>query len=148
MRDLATLAKYRATDLERKAGLVGHPFEGVFEVPSKSDGRTLRIVLSARSYGWDHVSISAKKRPPNWQEMEQIRRLFFEDHEAVMQYHAPVAEYIDGSVLGHPFRLHLWRPCHQAIPKPPAFMVGGLTPKEAHKAALAYEAEHGIGEDG
>jgi hypothetical protein len=32
--------------------------------------------------------------------MEFVRRRFFQDDEAVMQYHAPLADYVDGSRHG------------------------------------------------
>lgn len=141
MRDLATLEQYRHHELEIKAygpdaALGWHKaIAGCFEIPSKVDGQTLRIVLSKGKFGWDHISISKKKRTPTWGEMDYVRRLFFEDHEAVMQYHAPLSDYVDGSVLGHPFCLHLWRPTNEKIPAPPKWMVGGMTPEDADKMA-------------
>lgn len=141
MRDLEQLEQYRNHALELKAygpgaALGAHKsIAGCFEVPSKVDGQTLRIILSKGQYGWDHASISKRRRTPTWGEMEYVRRLFFEDHEAVMQYHAPIAEYVDGSVLGHPYCLHLWRPLNEKIPSPPKWMVGGMTIDEADKAA-------------
>lgn len=142
MRDLACLKQYRNHELERKAygpelSAFGtyQAFAGCFDIPSKVDGESLRVTLSKAKYGWDHVSVSRKKRTPTWGEMEQVRRLCFEDNETVMQYHAPVTEYVDGSKHGHPFCLHLWRPINDAIPKPPIWMVGGMTFEEADKLA-------------
>jgi hypothetical protein len=71
--------------------------------------------------------------------MEQIRRLFFRPDEAVMQYHAPLTDYVDGSVFGHPYCLHLWRPQKYEIPAPPKWMVGGMPLAQAQaemRAAL------------
>lgn len=141
MRDLELLEQYRNHALEVKAYGPEAAFgmhkalAGCFDVPSKLDGQTLRVALSKGRFGWDHVSVSRKKRTPTWGEMEQIRRLFFEDHEAVMQYHATVADYVDGSVHGHPFCLHLWRPTNEKIPQPPKWMVGGMTLEDADKMA-------------
>lgn len=65
--------------------------------------------------------------------MEQIRRLFFKDDEFAFQYHAPLAEYVDGSSFGHPYCLHLWRPQKGAFPVPPKWLVGGMPPEEAER---------------
>ena len=69
--------------------------------------------------------------------MEQIRRLFFKDDESVMQYHAPIADYVDGSKYGHPYCLHLWRPHGSQLPAPPKWMVGGMSPAEAEEQMRA-----------
>ena len=119
MKNLHTLDRYRRVDLERRvAGTGGGALAGIFEVPSVIDRQPLRIVASATD-GWDHVSVSRRTRCPNWTEMEQIKRLFFEDHEMAMQLHVPVAEHLNC----HPYCLHIWRPHDQAIPKPPAIFV-------------------------
>lgn len=139
MRDLRLLGHLRIEAHERKwlGREYGQHFDhvGIFEIASKVDGNPMRVVLSKGYGNWDHVSVSRTRRTPTWGEMEQIRRLFFEDHEAVMQYHAPVNDYVDGSVLGHPHCLHLWRPTDNSIPKPPKWMVGGMTREDASQVA-------------
>lgn len=129
MRDLRMHEAYRLVIPGRYAGDHGC---GAFLFPSKIDGQPLRVIASS-DCGWDHVSISRTNRCPNWPEMEYIRRMFFKDAEAVMQYHAPVADYVDGSKLGHPYCLHLWRPHASPLPAPPKWMVGGMTPAEAEQ---------------
>lgn len=119
----------------RDRGFVGDETCGAFIFPSKIDGQDLRVIASS-DCGWDHVSISRTNRCPNWPEMEYIRRLFFRDDEAVMQYHAPIADYVDGSKFGHPYCLHLWRPHAAPLPTPPKWMVGGMSPAEAHRMML------------
>lgn len=89
-------------------------------------GERLTIVASGaddddhESQGWEHVSVSTKRRPPNWQEMCFVKDLFWEPDECVVQYHPPEADYVNN----HPHCLHLWR--HKALefPRPPSFMVG------------------------
>jgi hypothetical protein len=111
MRDLHTLDRYRLHGL-------GDAGEGAFEVPSCIDRQLLRVIAST-GYGWDHVSVSRRTRCPNWTEMEQIKRLFFEDTEVAMQIHVPVSEHLSY----HPYCLHIWRPQDREIPTPPAILV-------------------------
>lgn len=132
MRNLMLLDQYRL----RNAGIYGDHGCGAFVVPSKTDGQSLRVIASS-DLGWDHVSVSRTNRCPNWPEMEQIRRLFFKDDESVMQYHAPIADYVDGSKYGHPYCLHLWRPHGSQLPAPPKWMVGGMSPAEAEEQMRA-----------
>lgn len=86
----------------RIAGPHGENY-GAFTV--KIGAFRLRCIISC-GMGWDHVSVSLPNRCPTWEEMDHIKRLFWPDHEAVIQYH------IHGSQKRnlHPFCLHLWRP--------------------------------------
>lgn len=121
MRDLRTLEIYRDTSpaVVDYYGNIGDETCGVFSVPSTIDGAQLKIIASSGE-GWDHVSVSRRNRCPNWDEMEQVKRLFFREHEAAMQLHLPPADHI--SV--HPHCLHIWRPHDAEIPLPPKCMVG------------------------
>lgn len=120
MRDLTTLDKYRDTSMRVVAyyGNIGDSTCGVFVVPSKSNGRDLYVIASSGS-GWDHVSVSRPNRPPTWAEMDQIKRMFFEDDEVAMQLHVASKNHI--SV--HHNCLHLWRPHADLIRIPPKEMV-------------------------
>jgi hypothetical protein len=109
MRDLGTISG--VTVIERG------PDGAAFEV--KYHGSKL-LVLASYGFGWDHISVSLKHRCPNWPEMEHVKRMFFLDHETVMQLHVPTEEHINN----HPYCLHLWRPHNVEIPRPPALMVG------------------------
>jgi hypothetical protein len=40
-------------------------------------------VDDADAEGWEHVSISTKRRNPNWQEMSFVKDLFWDDEECV-----------------------------------------------------------------
>ena len=68
---------------------------------------------------FEHVSVSTARRCPRWEEMEFVRRQFFEDDECVMQLHVPESDHINT----HNFCLHLWRPVKTPIPRPPAVCV-------------------------
>ena len=73
--------------------------------------------------GWEHVSVSPcsqkRKTCPTWEEMCAIKNMFFENDEAVVQYHPPKSDYVNN----HPYCLHLWRPTNQEIPRPPKLFV-------------------------
>lgn len=90
---------------------------GWFVVPF--NGVKLRVIQSD-GLDWDHVSVSLPNRCPTYDEMEHVRKLFFRDDETVMQLHVPVKDHRNV----HQFCLHLWRPQHAEIPRPPAHLVG------------------------
>lgn len=120
MRGLYSLNRFRLTgpEIVRHFGNIGDDRAGMFEVPSKQDGTALRVLASADE-GWDHVSVSCETRCPTWDEMEQIKRLFFLPGETAFQLHVAESEHI--SV--HPYCLHIWRPRSREIPLPPQWMV-------------------------
>ena len=92
---------------------------GVFNIPVASQ----RIVIVASDGGgWEHVSVSIQKsdRTPSWNIMCQVKALFWDEEDCVIQYHPPKSEYVNM----HPGCLHLWRPIGQAVPMPPSIFVG------------------------
>lgn len=120
MRDLRELDRFRdRAGAIAWAGWIGDETCGMFNVPSPTDGKPLKVI-AASGEGWDHVSVSRPTRCPNWPEMEHVKRLFFRSDETAMQLHVPVSEHI--SI--HPYCLHIWRPHDAEIPLPPSFMVG------------------------
>jgi len=122
MRDLTSLDHYRMRTPEVAqffGGSFGDHKWGAFLVPSIATGEPLKVLASV-GMGWDHVSVSCQKRCPSWEEMEQVKRLFFRDSETAMQLHVPPADHINF----HPYCLHLWRPLCRNIPRPPAALVG------------------------
>lgn len=112
-------------------GFTNSRLEGVFSMPSRKDGRQLRIIASATG-GWDHVSVSRFDRCPNWYELEQVKRLFFLPSETAMQLHVPPAEHINNNENC----LHLWRPQLTEIPRPPSAMVGVIGMSQEEVRAL------------
>lgn len=103
----------------------GDPY-GAFLIPGPC-ATELKVIVSgpeAPPYSWEHVSVSTRNRCPNWAEMEFVKDLFFREDECAMQLHVPRAEHISF----HPYCLHLWRPTHCEIPRPPNELVGA--PKE------------------
>lgn len=121
MRNLNLLNIYRdcSPEVFNRYGSYGDHKTGVFLVKRYTDSLCFRVIASSEM-GWDHVSVSLPARCPTWEEMEHIKRMFFKDDEVAMQLHVTPKEHINV----HPYCLHLWRPTDQAIPLPPAIMVG------------------------
>ena len=90
---------------------------GAFRVPV---GTRNCHVIASDGMGWEHVSVSLPDRCLTWGEMCQIKDIFWEEDEAVMQLHPAKADYVNN----HPYCLHLWRPTDEAIPLPPSGLVG------------------------
>lgn len=91
---------------------------GAFDVALNRGQRV--FVIASDQLGWEHVSVSRKDRPPTWEEMCQVKALFWSDEDCVIQYHPPRSEYVNN----HPNCLHLWRPIDVRVPMPPSIMVG------------------------
>jgi hypothetical protein len=87
--------------------------------------------------GWEHVSVSFRSRIPSWEEMCEIKDLFFHKNETVLQFHPEEAEYVNE----HSNCLHLWRKRGQNAELPPWWMVGtkkGMTWEDTIREAEAY----------
>lgn len=82
-------------------------------------GQNLRVIASD-GMGWEHVSVSRTDRCPTWDEMCQIKTLFWDDEDCIVQFHPPRSEYVNN----HPYCLHLWRPIGITMPRPHSIMVG------------------------
>ena len=80
--------------------------------------RSLRVVAS-NSLGWDHVSVSLNHRTPTWEEMCEVKDIFFEPEEIVIQYHPPKSQYVNV----HDYCLHMWKEQGIEVKLPPKFMV-------------------------
>lgn len=100
---------------------------GAFVIRSCDKGWFLAIIASD-GMGWEHVSVHAengmgKQRTPSWTEMCQVKDLFWDEEDVVVQFHPKKSEYVNC----HPNTLHLWRPDETIagrIPTPPSVMVG------------------------
>lgn len=79
------------------------------------------VVISTDA-GWEHVSVSPSRKSltPSWDDMCFIKKLFWEDEEAVIQIHPRKSEYINNM----PNCLHLWRCTYMLQPLPPKILVG------------------------
>lgn len=112
MKNLSHLDKYR----QPLQGDYGDEHNGAFLIRIKGE---LYTVIASNGRGWDHVSISHKRKIPSWKTMCELKDLFFEKNEAVMQLHPQESDYINL----HPNCLHLWRPQEYEIAMPPIYMV-------------------------
>lgn len=98
---------------------------GYFMIKCPETGGLLHVISSGKAPsmedegGWEHISISLRKRVPNWQEMCFIKDLFWDESECAVQYHPPKAQYVNT----HPYTLHLWGVCDGSLPMPPIEMV-------------------------
>lgn len=121
MRDLRMLNKWRHKGLEAAIGRNDDPSKKgafFFKPKNRRDNLMLRVIASAGD-DWDHVSVSTESRCPTWEEMAEIKRLFFNDDECAVEYHVPTADHINV----HPYTLHLWRPVKEVLPRPPGWMI-------------------------
>lgn len=95
------------------------------------------VVVWSTGGEWDHVSVSWRNRCPTWEEMCEIKKIFFYPEEICVEYHPAESEYVNM----HPYCLHIWRYQQPGMPMPPAWMVGikagqsaGDVIREAEKA--------------
>lgn len=73
---------------------------------------TIRSPIAERFDLWAHLSVSAHKRLPTWDELRHAKELFLGDRRA-MQVLPPRAEYVNIN----PFVLHLYAPLeHDPMP--------------------------------
>ena len=115
MKNLNYLNEYR---IELYKGVRGNEYNGIFSIPINNKNF---IVIASNGLDWEHVSVHIEnvERCPKWNEMCQIKEMFFEDEEVVMQLHPKKSEYVNV----HPYTLHLWRPIKEKIPTPDRIMV-------------------------
>jgi len=92
---------------------------GAFRVPSCAASNFLYVIASD-GQGWEHVSTSLKHRIASWEEMSQLKNLFWDPQDCVVQFHPPESDYVNC----HPFCLHLWRPIGRNLETPPSILVG------------------------
>ena len=90
---------------------------GIFLLNCK--GSVLRCMVSDAP-PWEHVSVSLRHRIPTWDEMCFVKSVFWDDEEAVVQFHPPKSQYVNY----HPYTLHLWKNTFVPFPLPPMILVG------------------------
>ena len=91
---------------------------GAFRVRCPGRGELFLVVSDGT--GWEHISVSTENRCPVWEEMEWVKRRFWDEGDTVMQFHVPLRDHVNV----HPFCLHLLRPAKGEPPRPPSWMVG------------------------
>jgi hypothetical protein len=104
----------------------GEPFEtkpndrfGCFKIRSK--GARLQVIAScgAPDYPWEHVSVRGQGCCPTWEQMSNVKNLFWGSDECVVQFHPAEKDYVNI----HPHVLHLWACPNIKFPMPPKEMV-------------------------
>ena len=95
---------------------------GWFEVPSNNIGKqTLYVMVAPGDCKWQHISVSKKKSCPTWSEMCQVKDLFFDSEDVVVQFHPRKSEYVNMAKNC----LHLWRLNDGSeFPTPESYLVG------------------------
>lgn len=96
---------------------------GAFAIPIRKGQFTYYAYCRASDgSGWEHVSITLldhKGKPigrsPTWDEMCEIKKVFWDKDDTVIQIHPPEKDYVNI----HPYCLHLWRSTTQEIILPP-----------------------------
>lgn len=78
------------------------------------------VIVFSWGGGWDHVSASFARRTPSWDEMCEVKDLFFTPEETCIQFHPSSDMYINN----HPHCLHIWKNQGEAHELPPSWMVG------------------------
>lgn len=120
MKKLATL--YKELN-ERKDFVVATAgFDGGAGWFTKGAMKGMTVIWSYAG-GWEHVSIDGKNRTPTWDEMCELKDMFFEDNECCVQYHPAKSEYVNNVR----YCLHIWKPIEQysgKLPVPPSLFVG------------------------
>jgi len=95
---------------------------GAFEIPLDKSVRA--VVIASDGFGWEHVSVhvvdNGQDAVPLWEEMCQMKNLFWDEEDCVIQYHPPKSKYVND----HKYTLHLWRPIGVELPIPPEYMIG------------------------
>lgn len=118
VKKLEYLEKYRIHDPVMQS-MMDNDFIGAYTINLNGSILNFLVLVSIHDGEWEHVSVSTEYRCPRWEEMSQIKDLFFEEEEAVIQLHPPKSNYINN----HPYCLHLWRPLKVDIPMPNINMV-------------------------
>lgn len=93
---------------------------GAFELPGPCGERLWILADDGELTGWEHVSVSTRRRIPNWQEMCFVKNLFWAPEDCVVQFHPPRSRYINN----YSHVLHMWRQTLGAFPMPPEWTVG------------------------
>ncbi len=80
------------------------------------------FVIASDGMGWEHVSVSRRDRCPTWDEMCQVKDLFWDEDDCVVQFHPARRDYVNF----HATCLHLWRKIDGDITTPPSILVGPM----------------------
>ena len=88
MKNLNELNKNRI----KMFGYDGDESNGAFKFRIKGNDY---LVIASNGGGWEHVSVSCISRVPSWEIMCEIKDMFFNEDEVVMQLHPAKKDYIN-----------------------------------------------------
>lgn len=92
----------------------------LFMARERRERAKIMVIVASDGEGWEHVSCSFGDRTPTWEEMCQVKDLFWGKEDCVLQFHPPKSEYVNM----HNYTLHLWRPAGKNPETPPSILVG------------------------
>jgi hypothetical protein len=101
----------------------GASYGAFHEVPGPCGEKLTIIVADAsdpEAQGWEHCSVSTRRRIPNWLEMSWVKDRCWEPEDCVIQFHPPKSRYINN----YSNVLHMWRYTRGELPTPPDILVG------------------------
>ena len=88
------------TELQLRAG--AHMMAGYITL---TNGHIGTFVMGRDEGGMEHVSVQLQRKLPTWEEMCEIKDIFWSEEEMVVQIHPRKSEYVNITDA-----LHLWRP--------------------------------------
>lgn len=126
---------------EMRIAIVEKACDGGIGMIKLRSGLTASVIWS-NGGGWDHVSVAPFKqyKVPTWEDMCNVKDIFFHKDETVVQYHPSEENYVNNVKNC----LHIWRPQNVDLPMPPKIMVGirnGQTIENALEEAKALRGE-------
>jgi len=120
MKDLKQL--YKELGERKDFRIIRTGFDGGMGEFVKGNQRGMTVIWSYGG-GWERISMDGKKRTPTWDEMCELKDMFFNDDECCVQYHPPKNEYVNNIK----YCLHIWKPIEMysgVLPIPPSLFVG------------------------
>lgn len=92
-------------EIRRKMLVVDNAY-GILTGYITLNGKRASVVCGFNEGGWEHVSVNLlSQKLPTWEEMCQIKDMFWSEDEMVVQIHPKKSEYVNLVEA-----LHLWRP--------------------------------------
>lgn len=134
---------FKELPLDRKINGMPNQVSGWYMIKIKGSRDKHFFCVVSDGEGWEHVSVSIRRikkgqmqqvdRVPTWEEMCTVKDIFWNEDEAVVQYHPRKQDYVNL----HPHVLHMWRPTEQELPLPNPVFVGptGLKIRPKHLKA-------------
>jgi hypothetical protein len=73
-----------------------------------ASGKKGTVMAGRNEDGWEHVSICLyREKKPTWEDMCEVKDIFWDDEEQVVQIHPRKSQYVNITEA-----FHLWRPAN------------------------------------